>query len=109
MQHRIREHEEEVPIFNSIKEGTRCSKNLKCWFRHPKPSTHVVESHVPSQNISSKKQLGTNATNHQVFWKDHPKLKPPNQMQQMMDMLKLVITEVSQLKQQMNIQKIVIE
>ena len=109
MKHRIKQHEEEVPICNSIKEGTRCSKNIRCWFRHPKPLMHVNESNVPAQNVRNKKQPPTISTSQQDFWKDLPNLEPPNQMQQLMEMLKLVISEVSQMKKRLIIKNAILE
>ena len=103
MQHRLKQHEDEVPICNSVKEGKRCSKNLRCWFRHPKPSSLVNNSNVLPQSAQSNENISTK--DNQGFWPDLTKTKPPNQMEKMMDMLMQVISEVSQLKQQISIQK----
>ena len=69
---------------------------------------HVNESNVPAQKVRNKKQPPTISTSQQVFCNDLSNLEPPNQMQQIMEMLKLVISQVSQMKKTLIIKKAVL-
>ena len=105
MTHRKQQHEEEVPTCNSIKEGKKCPRNDRCWFRHSKPQNVVTKPHVSSNEVSASESIPTQKTSAQGFWQVQPSSKPPDHMEKMMTMLTLVMTEVSELKQQIRIQK----
>lgn len=102
MKHRLQHHEEEDPECNSIKEGKPCLKKTRCWFRHPKPTGNVLLQNVPAQTVRFPENFNTPSNNGLDFWPTLPTSKPPNQMEQMMEMLKVVMTEVSGLKKKIN-------
>ena len=49
MKHRLINHEEEVPMCNSIAERKKCSKSDRCWFRHKNNVAHT-QCVVPNQS-----------------------------------------------------------
>ena len=100
MMHRRKQHEEEIPICNDIKEGRRCSRSDRCWFSHV-----IKKSHVSSQSNKASKNVATKSDNHQGFWPTLPTSQPPDQIQKIMEMMQTMMTEMSQIKQQMNTMK----
>ena len=102
MKHRLQYHEEEVPECTSSKEGKKCEKNTRCWFRHLTNKEKESLKHVPLQNAPSHGNISTNNDNDQVFWPGLPNSNPPNQLEKMMEMLKVVMQEVSGLKLKLN-------
>ena len=99
--HRKIRHEEEVSICNKISEGKKCSRNERCWFIHPKILKSMTD-HVASHVNLNDEEAATNVTKSQVFWKNLSINKPPDQMEKVIQMLNTVMTEVSELKKQLN-------
>ena len=102
MKHRLQHHEEEVPECSSIKEGKKCVKNTRCWFRHPKTLEKGLPPNVHLQAALSPENFSTNRNTGLGFWPVLPDPNPPNQIEKMMEMLKSVMKEVSGLKLKLN-------
>ena len=99
MMHRKKEHIDEIPICNDFKEKGKCSRSEGCWYRH-----FMQRAKVSTQGVNATENLTTPADKDQDFWQTLPTSRPPDQLEKMMNMLKTVMTEISQMKQQMNIQ-----
>ena len=94
MKHRKIHNDDEVPECNSISEEKTCFRKLECWFMHPKAVLPQVQSHVAHtyNNISTDR---TKNDTNQDFWPGLPNMKPPDQMEKMLEMLSTVMMEVS--------------
>ena len=61
-----------------------------------------MTDHVASHVNLNDEEAATNVTKSQVFWKNLSINKPPDQMEKVIQMLNTVMTEISELKKQLN-------
>ena len=100
MKHRLSDHIEEVPMCNSIAEKKKCAKSDCCWFRHLNSINNILNPNVVQQSTDVGKNIPTQNANKEGFWEILPVQQPPDMMGKLMEMLTLVMAEVSQIKQQ---------
>ena len=100
MKHRLSDHTEEVPMCNSIAEKKKCAKNDRCWFRHLNPINNILTPNVVQKTTDARKNIPTKNANNEGFWEILPVQQPPDMMGKLMEMLTLVMAEVSQIKHQ---------
>ena len=104
LKHRKSKHPETVPDCKSLKNGETCTFGPQCGFNHntPKQSQGVPSNKVNDQTNNIIKNINTNNDNSN-FWLAQRTNNPPNQMEEIKEMIQTMMKDINQLKEQQNL------
>ena len=91
--HRKEKHQETVPECYSVKENRLCQYSDKCRFRHEALSSHIAPDHENSDKPKKDRPMLKS-----FFWKTPNPIKPPNQMEEIKNMIQNMTKEIGDLK-----------
>ena len=91
LKHRKSEHKETVPMCREIKEGKICRfPEDQCWYRHDVNIQKKITPTTKTRTIIPQ--------NDQVFQKNSQPIRPPDQLEEIKNIIQNLMREVNQLK-----------
>ena len=94
LKHRKINHPETVPKCKTISDGKTCQFGDQCGFSH--------DLEAGTNKTLEQNRPKTNKNSFQNFWETQNPMEPPDQFKEMREMIQMMMTEILQLKKQLD-------